>query len=177
MAQEQLKEALLKTMDAIKQNPTCANAVFRAQTELVEGVKCTATIRDFPPITIDEPTELGGTNTAPNPVEMILAALGTCQEIMYAAYASVMGIQLDEVRVNVKGNLDLKGLFGMDENSPAGYKKISYETKIESPADTETLAKLVQVVESHCPVMDTLARAVEVSGEVTANGTKVGIAA
>jgi uncharacterized OsmC-like protein len=172
MSQETVKEALLKTMEAIKENPVCANAVFRADTELKEGVCCSGKVRDFS-ITVDEPVELGGTNSAMNPVELILVALGTCQEIMYAAYASVMGIQLDKVKVDIKGNLDLKGLFAMDESSPAGYTKIGYETTIESPADTDTLRKLVETVESHCPVLDTLSRPVEVTGEVTANGTKL----
>jgi uncharacterized OsmC-like protein len=33
--------------------------------------------------TIDEPLELGGTDSGPNPVELLLAALGGCQEIVY----------------------------------------------------------------------------------------------
>jgi len=33
--------------------------------------------------------------------------------------------------------------------------------------------KLVQTVESHCPVMDSLMRAIEVSGQVTLNGKLV----
>ncbi|HEY9099412.1 MAG TPA: hypothetical protein VIN38_11125, partial [Thiobacillus sp.] len=37
-------------------------------------------------------------------------------------------------------------------------------------ADTETLMKLVQTVESHCPVLDSLVRAIEVKGRVTING-------
>ena len=49
----------------------------------------------------------------------------------------------------MKGHRDLKGLFGMDESVPAGFKKICYETSLEKPADSETLRKLVQVVESH----------------------------
>jgi uncharacterized OsmC-like protein len=176
MSQETVKAALQKTIEAITKNPSCSKAVFRAQTELVEDVRCKAVVREFSPMTIDEPAELGGTNLAMNPVELVLAALGTCQEIMYAAYASVMGIQLDKVRVDVKGYLDLKGLFAMDANVPAGFTKICYETSIESPADKDTLDKLVAIVESHCPVYDTLARAVEVKGSVSINGIKAAAA-
>lgn len=177
MGQEKLKEALLNTIEAIKKNPQASKAVFRADTELIENVKCSAKVRDFDPLIIDEPEGLGGTDSAMNPVELVIAALGTCQEIMYAAYAAVMGIQLDAVKVNVKGNLDLKGLFGMDENTPPGYTRISYETTIESPADDEQLRQLVQVVESHCPVLDTLTRPIDVSGSVTINGNKLEVAA
>lgn len=172
MSQEKVKEALQKTIDAITKNPKCSSVVFRADTELVEDVRCAIKVRDFPPLSVDEPVDLGGGNAAMNPVELVLGALGTCQEIMYAAYASVMGITLSKVTVNVKGYLDLKGLFAMDETVPPGFKKICYETLIESPADAEILNKLVAIVESHCPVYDTLKRAVEVTGTVSVNGSK-----
>ncbi|MDO9465990.1 MAG: OsmC family peroxiredoxin, partial [Thiobacillus sp.] len=51
-----------------------------------------------------------------------------------------------------------------------GYQKVIFETALDSPADIETLKKLVETVESHCPVLDTLVRAIEVSGQVTING-------
>lgn len=172
MSQETVKEALQKTIDAITKNPKCSNVVFRADTELVEDVRCAIKVRDFPPLSVDEPADLGGGNAAINPVELVLGALGACQEIMYAAYASVMGITLSKVTVNVKGYLDLKGLFAMDETVPPGFKKICYEATIESPADIEMLKKLVAMVESHCPVLDTLTRAVEVTGTVSVNGSK-----
>lgn len=89
---------------------------------------------------------------------------------MYSAYASVMGVPLDSVKVNLRGYLDLRGLFGLDSMIPPGYQKIVFETAVESPADTETLMKLVRTVESHCPVLDTLVRAIEISGQVTLNG-------
>ena len=88
-----------------------------------------------------------------------------------------MGIQLTKVIVDVKGYLDLKGLFGMDELVTAGFKKICYETSLESSADSETVRKLAQVVESHCPVYETLAGAVEVTGSVSINGKKKGSSA
>ncbi len=174
MSQESVKQALMATIKSIQESPQCANAVFRASTELVEDVCCSVKIREFAPMSVDEPAALGGTNVAPNPVELVLAALGTCQEIMYSAYATVMGIQLTKVSVDVKGYLDLKGLLGMDESVPAGFRKICYETSIESPADSETLRNLVKVVESHCPVYDTLARAIDVTGSVSINGITEG---
>jgi uncharacterized OsmC-like protein len=172
MSQSSVKAALQKTMDNLKAKPGAAKVVFRAHTELDSGVRCRAKVRDFPPLTVDEPPELGGGNAGMNPVELVLASLGTCQEIMYAAYAAVMGITLTSVKVDVKGYLDLRGLFGMDASIPAGFQKIQFDTVLESPADPETLKKLAELVESHCPVLDTLTRNVEVSGKVTINGAQ-----
>lgn len=89
---------------------------------------------------------------------------------MYSAYASVMDIELESIKVNLKGYLDLRGLFGMDNNIPSGYEKIIFETHLKSSADTETLAKLIETVESHCPVLDTFVRSIDVQDKVTVNG-------
>lgn len=173
MAQEDVRAAVMKGIAAIQANPKAANVFFKAQTELVEDVRCSAKVRDFAPMVIDEPPELGGKDAGPNPVELLLVALGTCQEIMYSAYASVMGVQLDSVKVALRGDIDLKGLFGLDENTPAGYKNISFEANIESDADEETLKKLIETVEKHCPVMDTLLREIPISGVAKVNGKEL----
>lgn len=170
MSQEEVKSALLKTIEGLQQNPNASKVIFRAETELVENVRCKASVRNFPPLFTDEPPELAGGDTGMNPVELILVALGTCQEVMYSAYASVMGIPLDSVQCNLKGHLDLKGLFALDPNVPAGYSRITYETLIESSAPADQIKQLVQTVESHCPVLDTLQRPITVSGKITANG-------
>ncbi len=170
MNQQELRETLTKTIEALKSGQAPREVEFRTRTELKEGVRCEAKIRNFPPVVMDEPPELGGQNTAPNPVEIVLAALGCCQEIMYAAYASMLGIELNSVRVNIRGELDLNGLFALDEDTPAGFLEINYETDLDSPASDEELAKLAELVETHCPVYDTLARPISVKGTVSVQG-------
>lgn len=164
-----LKATLLQTIEEIKKNPNSAQVVFRANTQLLDGVRCSAKVREFDEIYVDEPPSLGGNDSSMNPVELILAALGTCQEIMYAAYASVMDIKLDAVKVDVKGKLDLQGLFGMNDKIAAGYSGISYITRLSSEESAEKIAALVQAVEAHCPVQDTLMRPIPVKGEVLLN--------
>lgn len=170
MSQETVKAALLQSIAGIQGNPGAAKVVFRADTRLEEDVRCSAQVRGFAPIIVDEPPELGGQDAGANPVELLLVALGACQEIMYSAYASVMGVSLDSVKVKLRGYLDLRGLFGIDAAIPPGYQKVVFETEISSAADEETLRKLVQTVESHCPVLDTLTRAIAISGSVKLNG-------
>lgn len=173
MSQAALKEALSKTVKGIQDNPVMSRVVFEAQTALIKGVRCSGKVRNFAPIIVDEPPELGGQDEGANPVELLLVALGTCQEIMYAAMAAMMGIQLDEVRVNLKGSIDLKGLFGMDPAIPPGYQKISFETFLKTSAPEDQIRQLVEAVESHCPVLDTLVRPMEVTGKVMLNGKEM----
>ncbi|MEM7191811.1 MAG: OsmC family protein [Pseudomonadota bacterium] len=171
MAQEKVKEAITAAAERLEKSPFMAMSLVRAKTEWIEGLCCSAEVRDFPPMIVDEPPELGGTNAAPNPVELVLVALGTCQEIMYAAHAAVMGIQLDSVSCTLKGTLDMRGLLGVDPDIEAGFDEVMFETVLESPAPEEELIELARAVEARCPVLDSLQRAVEVSGTVTANGT------
>lgn len=163
-----LKETLLKTVSGLKENPSKAKVVFNADTELVDGFITKSQVRQFH-FTVDEPKQLGGTDTAPNPVEYVLAALGTCQEIVYKAYATVLDIPLDAVKVNVRGSLDLRGLFGIDDKVNSGFEEITYETELISSAEQNKLQELISIVESKCPVLDTLTRSIKVSGNVKIN--------
>lgn len=168
-----VKEAITNLLGNVQANPDSSNVPYSASTELVEDVRCSAKVRNLPEVIIDEPPVLAGKDAGLSPVEHILIALGTCQEIMIAAYASVMDIPLDSVKVDLKSNLDVKGLLGLDESVPAGFTDITYYTTIESPADQEALKKLVEAAESNCPVLDMLTRQVPVSGNVTLNGQTV----
>ncbi|OFW56592.1 MAG: osmotically inducible protein OsmC [Actinobacteria bacterium RBG_16_64_13] len=168
-----LKAALTQTIAAITKDPKTANVVFRADTSLKDGVRCAANVRDFEPLVVDEPPSLGGTDAGMNPVELVLAALGTCQEIVYAAYASVLGIRLDGVSVASKGNLDLRGLFGLDPDARPGYSEVRFETSITSPESADRIQELVALAESRCPVLDILTRPVTVRGTVVLNGEQI----
>lgn len=173
MSQESVKKALSDMIGVVSSNSSAATVVFRAATSLEDDVRCSAKVRDFPAMIIDEPPELGGGDAGMNPVELVLVALGTCQEIMFAAYAAFMGIKLDECKVDVKGYLDLRGLLSVDPTVAPGYQKIVYETKITSSASDEALLQLIEVVEGHCPVMDTLARAQTITGKAIVNGKQL----
>lgn len=172
-ARAELAAKLLAKRDSLQRNPAAARVVFRARTRLEQGVQCSASVRRLPALAVDEPAELGGGDTAMGPVDLLLVALGTCQEIVYSIHAALMGIPLDGVSVDVKGQLDLRGLFAMDEAVPAGCRRISFETRIESAADPLLVARLVRVAESSCPVLDTLLSPLEVSGTVLLNGRRL----
>lgn len=155
----------------LSQAPEPPVVTFAAATELVDEYRTSARIRDFS-FDVDEPPLIGGTDAGPTPVELVLAALGTCQEIVYATYARVLGIPIDRVAVNAEGRLDLRGFFGVAE-VPAGFQDISFTVDIASPAPAADVARLVQAVNAHCPVLDILTQPVPVQGVVRLNGEEV----
>lgn len=156
-----LKTIIADTQSAFAANPRSAVATFESRSALQEGLRTEAKLRHHT-LTVDEPEALGGTDAGPNPVELILAALGTCQEITYRAYATALGIPLDNVSVTLEGTIDLRGFFGVDDNVRAGYQSIRGTVRLESSADEDTLRNLRDAVNAHCPVLDILSQPVPV---------------
>jgi uncharacterized OsmC-like protein len=140
-----------------------AQASFQVDSSLARGLRSSASMRGGKfTISADEPKMLGGTDTAPNPVELLLASLASCQEITYKAYARAMGLELTRVSCTVKGLVDLRGFFAVAsyEEARPGFYKIEGEVTVESTASEAELHKLKQVVDAHCPVLDMLRNAV-----------------
>jgi uncharacterized OsmC-like protein len=148
--------------DAITEDPAKADTTWAASVSWDGGFRTTTNIRDFAPIATDEPKGLGGTETAPNPVEQLLGALGSCLAIGYAANATAAGIEIDDLRVEVEGDLNLKSFLGL-EPGHAGYDRLRATVHIESDADEATIAKLHDTVVRTSPVGHTLAGAIPLS--------------
>jgi putative redox protein len=150
-----LKDIIVATQADFRANPAHANAIFSADSRQVEGLRSETKIRQFS-LTVDEPTTLGGTDTGPNPVELVLAALASCQEITYRAYATALGIPLESVSVKLDGALDLRGFFAVKDDVRSGFNEVRGTVHLKSSASPAELAKLKDVVDAHCPVLDIL---------------------
>jgi putative redox protein len=164
----ELKDIFAATQDHLRKRPADAAATFTAATRQLAGLRSEVTIRDFR-LTLDEPPALGGADAGPNPVELILAALGACQEITYRLYAESLGIPLNHVSVKVEGRLDLRGLFAIDEGVRPGFRDIR--------ASVEEIERLRATVDSHCPVLDILRNVTPTKLEVIHNAGRQPVAA
>ncbi|GAB6936099.1 OsmC family protein [Calditerricola yamamurae] len=120
-----------------------------------EGVRSVAHIRDKQ-VVIDEPPSLGGDDLGPNPVELILAALGGCLNVLIASFAKLHGVELRGVRVKVEGDLDPDGFTERNPNVRPGFLEIRYHIEIDSPSASERIQALLDHVQRVCPVKDTL---------------------
>ena len=156
------KEAFDQTRSALREEPSNGAATFTSESQQVGGLVSKALVRQFE-LTVDEPKQLGGTDTGPNPVELVLAALGTCQEITYRLYADSMGIPVNGISVKLDGHLDLRGFFNVDPSIRAGYDRIDATVTIDSPASDADLARLKAAVDAHCPVLDIVSKPVPVN--------------
>ncbi len=76
-----------------------------------------------------------------------------------------MGLKIEGIEMHAKGYLDLRGLLNLAE-VPSGFSQVSFTTRIVSAEPEQKIRQLAEMVERHCPVMDTLMRKVAVNGKV-----------
>lgn len=153
-------------VSAIKDDPSTAATIWKSTVDWKGGFRSESRSRDFGPVPSDEPVALGGDDTAPNPVEQLLGALGNCLVVGYAANASAAGVELKNLRIELEGDLDLHTFLGLADGN-AGYETIKAQVSIESDAAPEAIRALHEKVVSTSPVGHTLQRAVPVSVELT----------
>jgi hypothetical protein len=115
-----LKDIIVATQADLRANAQNGQAAFSVDSRQVEELRSETKIRQFS-LTVDEPPTLGGSDAGPNPVELVLAALATCQEITYRAYATALGIPLESVSVKLDGALDLRGFFAVSDDVRPGF--------------------------------------------------------
>jgi putative redox protein len=114
----------------------------------------------------DYPEPAGGENLAPNPIELLLSAMASCIEAAFYEFAQYEGLTIHSVSVDVRGELDLRGLFMVDESVKAGFQDLAYTFRIETPDSPEKVRNLAEKVVDHCPVVDSLRRPTDIHGEI-----------
>lgn len=159
---------LVGLINHIKNKPEAGQTVWKASTQWLGGFRSQAQIRDFT-IGMDEPTALGGSNTAPNMVEVVLGAYGCCLTTGYAANAALQGIQLEDIQIELEGDLDLNGFFGLIDPNQCwpGYSNVRAKVTLKAPTATpEQLQALHDAVVKTSPVGSILCRPINVVTEL-----------
>jgi uncharacterized OsmC-like protein len=129
-------QALIQDAEA---HPEQYRRVARAVTRCRGGFLTASYIRDLPPVMIDEPRQLLGTNTAPNPSDTVLAALGACLSVGYMANATAMGLTVEELTLELEGDIDIAPVWGTARVPPdqvAGFTEVRVRTRLKAPGLT-----------------------------------------
>lgn len=157
-------------MDALRQRVADdpARAVIRVKTEarMGDGTRVDLRAGAFG-FAADEPASVGGTGSGPNPVQMVLAALGSCQAITYRYWAEELGLRLDAVSIEVEANFDTGAFFGFPGAGAPAPSDVRCSVTLEGPEPAERYDELAAAVDEHCPVLDLFTRPVPVERNVT----------
>ena len=150
---------------AVQKDPANGATKWNAVTRWKGGFSCESRIRDHT-IHMNEPDALGGTDTAPNMVETVLAAYGSCLTVGYTMNASLRGIEIKELEVELEGDLDLQGFFGLSDEVPAGFSDVRAIVHLEADATPEEIEDLHQHVLKTSPVGCILSKPLRIKTEL-----------
>jgi uncharacterized OsmC-like protein len=163
------------TVTAMKDDAGLGHAKFRVRNAWIDGNRNVSTISGFYgarqeishsqefSINADEPPVLAGSDSAPNPVEILLSSLASCLTTSLVAHASVNGIEIGSVESEIEGDLDLNGFLGLDPSVAKGFTDIRVTIRVD--ADTDNIEKLRRLA-LFSPVFHTLTNGVNVSVDI-----------
>lgn len=107
-------------------------------------------------VRVDEPASFGGSDTAANPAEVLLAAIAASAEVTVRAWSAYLGIECGEIGTDIAGDLDLRGFMDTDPDIRAGFGPITLKIHVSGDLSAEDVARLERVVRRSCPIFETV---------------------
>jgi uncharacterized OsmC-like protein len=169
-------EALVGTLEAVKQDPTLGAFEFRATNQWINGGENRSRIKEFYgagsedesrtdafEFTNGEPPVLLGANEGANPVEFLLHALAGCVTTTTVLHATARGIKIERLSTELVGTIDVQGLLALDDTVPVGYEQIQIKMDIKADCSDDELDELLAFAKNHSPVCNTICRPVPVT--------------
>ena len=128
-------------------------------------------IRNLAPYIVDEPPGLLGDDTAPNPSEASLAALGSCLAVGLHANAVHRGWIVNKLELELEGDLNITAVWGTGDVSekPVGFTDVRVKVDMECEGvPQDEIDALVTHVKKWSPVANTFTRPVNLEVGVAA---------
>lgn len=169
-------EALARTMDKVRHDHAEGVVRFSVNTAWKGGTRSESRVRGYElgrnrhtrdfKITIDEPQELLGANTAANPQEYLLSAMNACMVVGYVAICAMQGIELERLEIETRGELDLRGFLGLDKDVKPGYDALHYIIRVKGSATPEQFAEVHRAVMATSPNYNNMAQPIRMLPEL-----------
>jgi putative redox protein len=153
------------TKVAVEKDPETGQGQFSTVTSWIDGTRARTTARSFT-IDSDEPSPLGGTDQAIDPMELLLASVGTCLSIGWVTHAAQRGVDFRDLRIEVEGDYDLRGYLGIGAETRPGFGAIRYTVHVDTDADDAVLEDIRKAAEAGSPMVDNVANPTPLSGSV-----------
>jgi uncharacterized OsmC-like protein len=166
------------TLDAIKAQPELGIFQFRASNTWIDGAHNRSSIQYFygagqedrsRPMAFNvdagEPGILLGTDTGPNPAELLLSALAACLTTTLVYTATARKVMLTHVTSTLTGDMDVRGALGVSDEVRNGFSHIRVHFDIAGDAPEEKLQEIVERAQARSVVYDIVTNGVPV--EVT----------
>jgi uncharacterized OsmC-like protein len=141
--------------DSYKRDPASAVVTLRAQGRIGEGIACRVdTGRALVEAGLHPAS--GGTGLQACSGDMLLEALVACAGVTLKAVATALAIELRDATVRAEGDLDFRGTLGVAKDAPVGFREIRLRFELDTDATPESRAKLIELTERYCVVLQTI---------------------
>lgn len=169
---------LFATIDAVREHPELAKFQFRTINQWVSGTHSEGRFPGFygagqehthtteTVVQADHPTVLVRQDNGPTPAELLLNALGSCLTAGLGNIAAARGIELHDVQCSIEGDIDLRGILGIDGSVRNGFEAIRVKFSVAGDADAQKLAAIVGQSQNRSAVFDMLTNGTAVTVEV-----------
>ena len=144
-------QAALDTIAAVKADKALARFQFRVRNRWVDGAENRSTIQGFYgagredtsrskafEYVHDEPPVLLGHNAGANPGESLLHALAGCITTTIVLHAMARGIVVRRLSTEILGDVDVRGVLGLDELVNPGFEQIRVRLRSKPIARTRS---------------------------------------
>jgi putative redox protein len=112
-------------------------------------------------LSADEPTSQGGTDSGPNPYDLLLAALGACKAITVTMYARRKEWPLESITVRLRHERIHSDDCESCESKDVLLDRIDCEVELSGSLTAEQRGRLVEIA-NRCPVHRTLTSEIEI---------------
>ncbi|MBV9787106.1 MAG: OsmC family protein [Chloroflexi bacterium] len=111
---------------------------------------------------VDEPIDVGGDDTGPNPYELLLGALGSCKSITCIMYAQRKGWDLQGVEVDLTHTKDYAHDCETCVDQDVKLDRIKVKIVFKGNLDDDQRARLKEI-SKRCPIHQTLINKIDIS--------------
>jgi len=118
------------------------------------------------PLTADEPISSGGTDTGPNPYDLLLAAIGSCTSMTLAMYARRKGWSLEAVTITLRHSKIHAADCEACDTKDVHIDQIERDIELTGALSEEQRARLLEIA-NRCPVHRTLTSDVHIQTRLT----------
>jgi len=166
MTAEELRNRQAPLKQEYRERAEAALVTLRAEGDLGEGIACNvSTARAMVEAGLHPAT--GGTGVQACSGDMLLQALVACAGVTLSAVATAIGVLIAAGSLRAEGDLDFRGTLGVARDVPVGFKEIRLFVTLDTTASPEELAKLLQLTERYCVVLQTLRTPPVLSATIT----------
>jgi len=171
-------EALLGAREALTAAPEGARFQWRASCEWVKGTHSRSSVESYFGLggeqhhkttfqfDVDHPELFASQDNGATPVEHVLAGLAGCLTAGVAAVAQNRGIQLRSVKARLTGDMDVRGILGIDKEVRNGFSGIKVTFEVDADATREEIEGVIRQSQRRSAVFDVISNPTQVTVEL-----------